>query len=125
VEIDERPKALGQRTNGRHLPVERAATPTIRPHPTARNTFRPALFGKATLHNRLGLARSNRPGVGTLAEKELERADECRLARTCLPAHYGHTGRELQPHLFDEREILDVELLDHRAPPKNSSATVW
>ena len=125
MEVDERSETLPKGSHRRHLAVERAAAATVRADPARHDRLLGPRFGEPALDDSRRLSGSHCPCVGALAQQQLERTDESRLSGARLAGHDGHARWELEPDLFDERKVLDVELLDHRAPPKNSSATVW
>ena len=54
--------------------------------------------------------------VGARAHEQLQRREQRRLARTRLAREHGQPARRHERGLANQREVLNLDLIDHRAP---------
>lgn len=54
--------------------------------------------------------------VGARAHEQLQRREQRRLARARLAREHGQPARRHERRLADQREVLNLDLIDHRAP---------
>src|SRR5207253_936529 len=59
------------------------------------------------------LARTDEPAVGAASEREPERVQQDRLARSGLPGEHAQPWLELQFEPLDQHNVVDSELLQH------------
>jgi hypothetical protein len=58
--------------------------------------------------------RPNQSGIRPFAQHQIERTNQNRLARARLPRQHIEARRKRDIHPLDNRQILDVQLVQHR-----------
>ena len=67
-------------------------------------------------HRQRLLAVADCPLVGALAHEQLQRREQRGLARARLAREHREAARRLERGLTDQGEVLNLDLVDHRAP---------
>ena len=134
AQVDGRRDGARELPHAGHAPVDGHAGPPVGGDPSGDDQFvkEGRAVGFCALGSRAPVRRGNAeepPGnqqrvlavahgllVGARAHEQLQRREQRRLARARLAREHGQPARRLKRSLADQRKVLNLDLIDHRAP---------
>ena len=117
VHVDERRPKLFKLTDGRQSSVDICPRSTVlRNH--AREDHLLITDDESALHARLFATRPHHRCVSPCSNEERDRLDDHRLPRTSFSGDGSQAPTEIEAHIFNHTEVLDVQLDQHYSSPR-------
>ena len=120
AQVDQGAHALGQFAHARKRSVHTHAGTAVGAQATLDNEalLVASAAEQTSLDKRTVAPLANRRGIRTLAHQQLEGGKQGGLARARLAGEDRETGTGHQVGAFNQRDVLDMDLIDHCAPRK-------